>query len=601
MTRLVFTAVLVLVGACAPAEQPAAPTPDAPARAARQSTAPLLGGTVTAASGGQFAVVSDPERDLIYIVDVAGRSIRGTLRLAKGSQPTRGAEDGKGNVRVVLRGTGEIATVALGSASLLRTEAVCPEPRGIAWNASTNAMVVACASGELVTLPAQGSISARRLDTDLRDVVVTNGRVRVSTFRAAELLDVGDSVRRTTLPSIELGAVRGSSTAFTPQVAWRTVAGPADLTLTVHQRAVSGDIDGIRLGLPPVAVPYYTNPCGNAIVRSAVTVADEHRVLSSIEIPGVLPVDLAISPDGAEVAVAGAGNSELVRFKFDRAMSGTSGGICGPIARSPNPPDALGRPSETIGQPVGLAFVADGQLLVHSRSPARLSFLPALNAPAPTSMNTKPTVIDLEGVDEPEVAGFRLFHGSAGGLSCASCHPEGQEDGHVWTFFDQRRRTPTLAGGITQTAPFHWKGEIPDLDTVVDDTFVSRMGGSPQAPDEIVALGAMLDTIKSLRAPTRAAAIDVPMGRGAFERAGCAECHAGELLTNNRSADVGTGAVFQVPSLRGLARRAPYMHDGCAKTVADAFDPACAGRKHGNVEALTATERAALSDYLGQL
>jgi len=36
------------------------------------------------------------------------------------------------------------------------------------------------------------------------------------------------------------------------------------------------------------------------------------------------------------------------------------------------------------------------------------------------------------------------------------------------------------------------------------------------------------------------------------------------MLTNNQSADVGTGGTFQVPSLVDLAHRAPYMHDGCA-------------------------------------
>jgi cytochrome c peroxidase len=33
--------------------------------------------------------------------------------------------------------------------------------------------------------------------------------------------------------------------------------------------------------------------------------------------------------------------------------------------------------------------------------------------------------------------------------------------------------------------------------------------------------------------------------------------------------DVGTGSALQVPSLHGLALRAPYMHDGCAETLLD--------------------------------
>lgn len=49
----------------------------------------------------------------------------------------------------------------------------------------------------------------------------------------------------------------------------------------------------------------------------------------------------------------------------------------------------------------------------------------------------------------------------------------------------------------------------------------------------------------------------------------CASCHAGDALTNDQTIDVGTGGAFQVPSLRGLAYRAPYLHDGSAATVAD--------------------------------
>jgi cytochrome c peroxidase len=42
----------------------------------------------------------------------------------------------------------------------------------------------------------------------------------------------------------------------------------------------------------------------------------------------------------------------------------------------------------------------------------------------------------------------------------------------------------------------------------------------------------------------------------------CATCHAGERLTDNRTYEVRTGAALQVPSLRGVAWRAPFIHDG---------------------------------------
>ena len=46
--------------------------------------------------------------------------------------------------------------------------------------------------------------------------------------------------------------------------------------------------------------------------------------------------------------------------------------------------------------------------------------------------------------------------------------------------------------------------------------------------------------------------------------------------------DVGTGEPLQVPSLRAIAYRAPYMHNGCALTLRDRFSPSCGGTAHGN-------------------
>lgn len=566
---------------------------------APRNTAPLLGGTITTAGGGDFAVVSDAERDLIYVVNVRTRGVRSTIRLPTGSQPTRGVEDNHGQVRVVLRGTGQIATIAVSSGSLVRTDSVCPEPRGVAWDPAKEALLVACASGELVTVPNFGSTSVRRLNSDLRDVVIQNGKVRVSTFRSAQLLNVGEAITRVEFPSISLPPVRNAPTSFEPQVAWRTISAPNGLSVTVHQRAVTGDIDSIRSGLPPVVVPYYTNPCANAVVRSVVSVADETHVLSSVEIPAVLAVDMALSPDGSELAIVGAGDSSLIRMGLNQAMSGVSGGICGPVARTPAPADARGRPGDALGQPVGVAYGSNDELLVHSRSPARLTIMPAAIAGAATPT---PITIPLEGNEDAEPSGFRLFHTSTRGIACASCHPEGQEDGHVWTFFGQKRRTQAVSGGVSELAPFHWKGDLSSMGALVDDTFVARMGGVKPPADTISSLGRFLDGIPTPLPPTRDAPVDMVKGRAAFEKAGCDSCHGGAHLSSGGNSNVGTGDSFQVPALKGLSRRAPFMHDGCAPTIADRFkDPACGGASHGAVSVLDETELAHLTDYLGQL
>lgn len=603
--RLASLLASLCLAACSPEDEGLPQTSETPGSAAEgarsvRNTAPLLGGTITTAGGGDFAVVSDAERDLLYVVDVRARRLRTTIRLPTGSQPTRGVEDNLGQVRVVLRGTGQIATVAVSSGSLVRTDSVCPEPRGVAWDSTKATLLVACASGELVAVPTVGSTTVRRLDADLRDVIVHNGKIRVSTFRSAQLLDVAETVTPLALPSISLPPVRGVATSFDPAVAWRTVATPNGLSVTVHQRAVTGDIDTIRTGLPPVVVPYYTNPCDNAVVRSAVSVANATSVLSSIEISAVLPVDLAIAPDGSELAIVGAGDSSLTRMPLGNVMAGISGGICGPVARIPAPADSRGRPGDALGQPVGVAYVSNGELLVHSRSPARLTLFPA--PAAGTTTKPAPIVIDLEGSQETEASGFRLFHTSTRGIACASCHPEGQEDGHVWTFFGQKRRTQPLSGGIAALAPFHWKGDLGTMGALVDDTFVARMGGTKPSSEVIASLTSFLDRIPSPPPPTRDAPVDMTKGRAAFDKAGCNGCHGGANLTNGASSNVGTGDSFQVPSLKGVSRRAPFMHDGCATNMQERFkNPDCGGKGHGNVTALDPIELGELTDFLGQL
>ena len=87
----------------------------------------------------------------------------------------------------------------------------------------------------------------------------------------------------------------------------------------------------------------------------------------------------------------------------------------------------------------------------------------------------------------------------------------------------------------------------------------------------------------------------------ASQEVGCRRCHAGDKLTDNRSVDVGTGAVLQVPSLRALAYRAPFMHNGCAATLRDRFQPGCGGARHGDVSGLSDQQVDDLVAYLQTL
>jgi YVTN family beta-propeller protein len=202
------------------------------------------------------------------------------------------------------------------------------------------------------------------------------------------------------------------------------------------------------------------------------------------------------------------------------------------------------------------------------------------------------------------------------GVSCATCHLEGTEDNHVWGFPDGKRQTPALAGRqLLATAPYHWSGEFPTLQAFASHTIVERMGGSGITSIMGEQIDAFIGSLPAPRSPVKTAnAAGVTRGRTVFEKASCDSCHSGALLTNNQSADVGTlnsqgnnrdnGMVaisgFNVPSLLGLGRSAPYLHDGSALTLETRVfnNP---GDRHGVTSGLSVEEKADLVTYLKSL
>jgi len=56
-----------------------------------------------------------------------------------------------------------------------------------------------------------------------------------------------------------------------------------------------------------------------------------------------------------------------------------------------------------------------------------------------------------------------------------------------------------------------------------------------------------------------------------------------------------------VPSLIAVGYRAPFMHNGCAATLAARFDPKCGGNNHGNTASLSDAQRGDLVAYLESL
>jgi mono/diheme cytochrome c family protein len=588
---------LVGLAACSPGA-PEYPTEPLQQQAAALQARPLSGGTLLVLQDGNLAVASDPDRDTVSIVDLAGFALAGTVKLHVHDEPGRLVEDGAGRVHVALRGGGAVVTIDVHTMAVVERRQVCSAPRGLAYEAASDALHVACAGGELITLPAKGGEAVRRLrlDRDLRDVAVDGENLLVSRFRAAEVLTVSPAgeVTERRLPgafdAMPSGMIADPTAPrhFEPAVAWRMTPIPGGGVMVVHQRAQTTAIDLTPTPTAPENPYLQGNGCNGTIVQTTVTEFDANGSVSppAMELSGAaVPVDLAISPDGSRVAIVAAGSN--VVLEGSRSALDQSDGCKSPLVRT-----------SFTGGPIAVAYAA-GRVLVQTRYPSALLLDGHEIDLAPLAPHEALPSLD---------PGRELFHAPPDGstsLACASCHPEGREDGRVWNFLPMgARRTQSLAGDVTETAPFHWGGDLVTFDDLMREVFVRRMGG---VKDGLELHGDVLKSwLATIPAPPASEPLDaaaVKRGSALFHDAevACATCHAGAKGTNDKTVDVGTGTPLQVPWLVGVAWRAPFLHDGSAATLRDRFGASGGGDKHGHTSQLSSAQLDDLVAYLETL
>jgi hypothetical protein len=250
------------------------------------------------------------------------------------------------------------------------------------------------------------------------------------------------------------------------------------------------------------------------------------------------------------------------------------------LTRSPTAQLFGQRRRELPGGVTGLAYdAASDAAIAWAQDTRQLLILSLAEPPKSTELERAERVeIDASGASllDAEVRfGRRIFHGagdlrlSADGRACASCHPDGRDDGRTWNTPDGRRQTMSLAGRLSDTAPYGWTRHAPSLSAYFADT-IKRLNGRGLPPRETHALEKYL---LSLSVPSRAARPESPLaarGKKIFEssEAGCSSCHVGEATTDGREHDVGSVTTgdrsngFATPSLRFISKTAPYFHDG---------------------------------------
>lgn len=225
-----------------------------------------------------------------------------------------------------------------------------------------------------------------------------------------------------------------------------------------------------------------------------------------------------------------------------------------------------------------------------------------------------------------------------GSRSCYSCHvcEKGLTDGlpkAIGAFNKQLPRSSPTLWNIGYHKEFYWDGRSPSLEKQAmaawtganqgakADEIVAKLNalqgyrsqfqkvfGGDATPDNVVkAIASFERTIISgntawdrYKAGDKTALSESAVrGWNIFQAIKCTNCHDGVLLTDQQYHNVGIGmdqkepdpgrfkvsnkpedtGAFKTPTLRDIAKSAPYFHDGSTKTLEEAVDLMLAGGK----------------------
>jgi hypothetical protein len=551
----------------------------------------------TLAARGELIAVACQGSDALVVIDQDGAE-QARLNFGAGARPYGVVWTGDG-LFVTLQGVGKLARVGF-------------------------------AAGRLEELARHDAVEDARALAALAD-----GRLVVSRWRSSDVVGEG-----------ELVVVDGVSGA---REAWRLPFDP--------QRASDTEIGGLPSYLNQIAA----DPTGQLIVVASTQanvrdglarggVATEHdtmlrAVLSWANVSSGAPAGARTQLDNRGMASAAVFNS-----RGDYLYAATRG------ARTIERIDvlasraAVGTVFDVGYAPEGLALSPDEALLFVDASLSReLVVIDVRDWRVVPQIVARLPLLDEEPLSAQVLSGKRLFNDGADPrlakdnyLACAHCHMEGDHDGRTWDFTQRGeglRNTISLVGRAGMAdGPVHWSANFDELQDFEADIRL-HAGGAGLMDD-----AAWMETSASLGAAKagRSAPLDdlaaymtslnveppsphrqpdgslppaAARGKVLFESAalGCATCHAGARLTDSGVGglhDVGTlgvgsgmrlgGALvgLDTPTLHGLFRSAPYLHDGSAATLREVLVERNAAGKHGVTAGLDAGQLDDLIAYL---
>ncbi|NUO49816.1 MAG: c-type cytochrome, partial [Polyangiaceae bacterium] len=563
--------------------------------------------------------VADPDGESIVSVDVDGKKQLGVLPLGAAAAQLLVLPDGR--LLATLPAADRVAVVRVSDAGALTmtcTRATSAEPFGLATSARGDRIYVSAGWGARLEgfdgeLGNKGGVDLPR---DPRQIVLSDDEKTAFVSHA-----VGGIVS-----VVDLGTMRSS----TPVLVWADPrdqddpAGPRSLAAAMTSAVGKGSQpvagqNGMRTGLQGYALVKSSDPPGRLLLPQVLVDpgnpegrAEEFGNSGGVHLPNIAVIDAATkTPLSASLST---NQNMAIFFEDDSRFSGvqpTAAGCMLPRGAAFDAesgsllvaclgsdmvvaydgasatPTAVEMKRWDVGSgPTGVAVDAPKRrAIAWSQFERSLDVLPFSDLGVVIEPDGRPRrdKIDLSPLQKPPALAFllgrQIFHGvadiriSSEGVACASCHPEGRDDGLTWATPEGPRRTPMLAGRMEP--PLGWLGANEDLERHLDAEFLRLHGQGLRS----VQREALMAYLSGLRPPPKRKtdAALAEKGKELFSSKGCATCHPGGG-TDGKTHDVGSKrsgdkkAAFDTPSLRHLAGRAPYFHDGRFKSVREVLE-----------------------------
>ncbi len=362
------------------------------------------------------------------------------------------------------------------------------------------------------------------------------------------------------------------------------------------------------------------NAMAALLPREGTTPATLQFPLDSMERGFALPEGLAFTRGGGHILVTSAASNRVAVFDT-RGLLGLLGH---PPARMADRMDTAARFEEreiaSGRDPVAVAVAPAGRFaVVVNRLDDSLTRI---------DLRTWTTAtIPLNGVEAitPRRRGQRLFYSARfayqGGVACASCHPEGDQNGLAWDLQSRTmgrcRVTVRTLRGIAGTAPFNWNASSPNLETqdgVGAAAIIFRSQGFLGHKRELEDLVAFVSSIPLPPNPYHR--VGQPLtrqqrrGKALFDNMGCAGCHnPASHGTARFSVNVGTmtaaddnscfhGGRVDIPQLEEIALSPPYLHNGEARSLEEIWTKYNQTQKHGVIAGMSKRDLNDLIQYL---